>query len=387
MSLDQPTDTSAVKKFSVPSSTVILSRVCVNYLSSKATFSDWSICRQHKLQLLDCWVPPAVCCHHQHVFTGDTDGEFQQDMRAVTYAMSKTILKTDSMVLPIGGKVCRPCKDNYIKQYIPALTSIKDIKTNNKTELTNIKDIKTEIPAEKMTKILTPEEIQRKISCLTPVPMVNIINNVNNELPEAESTTERVESPASEESITIKDERIADEGEEFERLSTTSNEEPANLVDSRKAISEDANEEGEGGGNVEEEEPTNIEKEEDEGQDEFKYYCKLCHIGFLKETSYKYHLANNIELHRKAKSQKNILKRCECGKTFTDDILFRKHMYNKHKVDDPHFCKLCNIVLKSESAYKSHYSKLHLERRTKIFYCRECGDIFYCKLEHQNHIK
>ena len=366
---------------------MILSRVCVNYLSSKATFSDWSICRQHKLQLLDCWVPPAVCCHHQHVFTGDTEGETQQDMRAVTYAMSKTILKTDSMVLPIGGKVCRPCKDNYIKQYIPALTSIKDIKTNNKTELTNIKDIKTEIPAEKMTKILTPEEIQRKISCLTPVPMVNIINNVNNELPEAESTTERVESPGSEESITIKDERIADEGEEFERLSTTSNEEPANLVDSRKSISEDTNEEREGGGNVEEEEPTNIEKEEDEGQDEFKYYCKLCHIGFLKETSYKYHLANNIELHRKAKSQKNTLKRCECGKTFTDDILFRKHMYNKHKVDDPHFCKLCNIVLKSESAYKSHYSKLHLERRTKIFYCRECGDIFYCKLEHQNHIK
>ena len=35
--------------------------------------------------------------------------------------------------------------------------------------------------------------------------------------------------------------------------------------------------------------------------EEYKFFCKLCHIGFLKETSYKYHFANNIELHKKMK--------------------------------------------------------------------------------------
>ena len=30
-------------------------------------------------------------------------------------------------------------------------------------------------------------------------------------------------------------------------------------------------------------------------------------------------------------------------------------MYNEHKVDDPFFCKICNIILKNESAYKSHH--------------------------------
>ena len=35
--------------------------------------------------------------------------------------------------------------------------------------------------------------------------------------------------------------------------------------------------------------------------EEYRFFCKLCHIGFLKETSYKYHFANNIELHKKMK--------------------------------------------------------------------------------------
>ena len=363
----------------MPSSTVVLSRVCVNYLSSKATFSDWSICRQHKLQLLDCWVAPSSCCHHQHVSTGQ---ESKADMGAVTYAMSKTILKTDSMVLPIGGAVCKPCKESYIKQYIPALTSIKDIKTTKTTKTNH----NTEEKPKKTTNILSQEEILRKLSSLTPVPVVSISDNLV-EQPEktVEETSERVTSPGSEDSITIKDERIEYDEEENETISTISNEALDDQAESLQTT-EDKTEEREA--DTEKEGPSNIEKEEAEGHDEFKFYCKLCHIGFLKETSYKYHLANNIELHRKAKSQKNTVKKCDdCGKTFKDDILFRKHLYNKHKVDDPHFCKLCNIVLKSESAYKSHYSKLHLERRTKIFYCRECGDIFYCRLEHQEHIK
>ena len=334
-------------------------------------------------------------------------------MGSVTYAMSKTILKSDSMVLPIGGAVCKPCKEKYIQQYIPGLTSIVNIKTNNNSPPTSGG--------------LTPEEIQRKISSLTPVPPslapslapsqppsqppslppsvppTNLIkppieSQENVEEPRVgETDVTRATSPGSEDSITIKDERI-EAGEEMEGLvveehegfSVTSTEAqgddgPAETAANISPLEETGDKVGE-----EEEESGGKGEEQckDEGQDEFKFFCKLCHIGFLKETSYKYHLANNIDLHKKAKTEKNTVKKCEeCGKTFKNDILFRKHLYNKHKVDDPHFCKLCNIVLKSESAYKSHYSKLHLERRTKIFYCRECGDIFYCRLEHQEHIK
>ena len=80
-------------------------------------------------------------------------------------------------------------------------------------------------------------------------------------------------------------------------------------------------------------------------------------------------MANNKEEHARIKTQKN------------------KPFYKEHsKLDDPHYCDLCHVVLKSESAYKSHYSKLHLERRTRVFYCRECGDIFKCKVDHQHHI-
>ena len=61
----------------------------------------------------------------------------------------------------------------------------------------------------------------------------------------------------------------------------------------------------------------------------------------------------------------------------------------EHKIgdDNPFFCSLCNVLLKNESAFKSHHSKLHLERRNKTFYCRECDQIFHCKLKHQEHIR
>jgi hypothetical protein len=92
------------------------------------------------------------------------------------------------------------------------------------------------------------------------------------------------------------------------------------------------------------------------GGEEYRFFCKLCHIGFLKETSYKYHFANNVELHKKMKTTTGQKRKCdECGKSFGSDKLFRRHMYLDHKLDDPFFCKICNIVLKNESAYKSHH--------------------------------
>ena len=53
-------------------------RVCVNYLSSRATFDDWSICVGHKEELLDSWSAGDTCCHHQHVDQLDTDHDSNQ---------------------------------------------------------------------------------------------------------------------------------------------------------------------------------------------------------------------------------------------------------------------------------------------------------------------
>jgi len=52
----------------------------------------------------------------------------------------------------------------------------------------------------------------------------------------------------------------------------------------------------------------------------------------------------------------------------------------------PFYCNYCNVYLKCEAAFKSHNSKLHLERRSKSFYCRECDETFNCKLKHSRHI-
>eukprot|EP00090_Calanus_glacialis_P017138 TRINITY_DN26793_c0_g1_i1.p1 TRINITY_DN26793_c0_g1~~TRINITY_DN26793_c0_g1_i1.p1 ORF type:complete len:894 (+),score=233.49 TRINITY_DN26793_c0_g1_i1:366-2684(+) len=188
-----------------------------------------------------------------------------------------------------------------------------------------------------------------------------------------EETQFRTETPNSVDSITIKDETIdKDRSTNVEdTLSIRSDVETPPLPGTSASTSGTLN-----------------DISDNNNQDEYKFYCKLCHIGFLKETSYKYHFANNIELHRKAKKQKDNIQKCDdCGKKFTNDRQFRKHLYNEHKLDDPFYCKLCNIILKNESAYKSHHSKLHLERRTKIFYCRECEDIFKCKIDHQEHIR
>ena len=45
-----------------------------------------------------------------------------------------------------------------------------------------------------------------------------------------------------------------------------------------------------------------------------------------------------------------------------------------------------SCLFQSESAFKSHNSKLHLERREKSYYCRECDETFSCLVKHSLHI-
>ena len=72
---------------------------------------------------------------------------------------------------------------------------------------------------------------------------------------------------------------------------------------------------------------------------------------------------------------------------FQDRVSYQRHMAEEHSSGDhPFFCQKCSVYLKCEAAFKSHNSKLHLERRDKLFYCRECDETFGCKLKHSRHI-
>ena len=276
----------------------------------------------------------------------------------VTYSMSKTILKSEGMVLPIGGQVCKSCKDDYVKQFIPALKSIKDDKPANKEEEPKV-PLKDKQPSASGPGI-SPDDIQRRLSLLTPVPpqsdvtapKANLVERVSPPSKSPESTTTTPVHTDDQDHIVIVKTEIEDV--QSENMEVDTEETAPEAIDTEENSQSDDNDSSQ---------PANAVT------DEYKFFCKLCRIGFLKETSYKYHMANNKEEHARIKNQKN------------------KPFYKEHnKLDDPHYCDLCHVVLKSESAYKSHYSKLHLERRTRVFYCRECGDIFKCKVDHQRHI-
>ena len=125
----------------------------------------------------------------------------------------------------------------------------------------------------------------------------------------------------------------------------------------------------------------------DGGGDNFHYFCKLCQITFYKHSSYKQHVRTNKKTHAEieAKNKDEEYECTECCIAFMDKKAQIKHMADFHK--NPYYCSKCDVQLKSESSFKSHNSKLHLERREKTYYCRECDEIFACKVKQQKHIK
>ena len=289
-------------------------------------------------------------------------------MGRVTYSMSKTILKSEGMVLPIGGKVCKGCKDDYVKQFIPALKSIKDVKPASKKEQEQKVSLDTKLPpAPAPGPGISPDDIQRRLSLLTPVPPaeVNAPGAKRDESPpsrppesHSSATSNTIAEEVDTDHIVIVKTEMEDPESENMQIDT---DETTESIEAEETVAARAS--------TEEKSQSDESSQPVKVTDEYKFFCKLCRIGFLKETSYKYHMANNKVEHARIKNQKN------------------KPFYKEHnKLDNPHYCDLCHVVLKSESAYKSHYSKLHLERRTRVFYCRECGDIFKCKVEHQHHI-
>ena len=159
--------------------------------------------------------------------------------------------------------------------------------------------------------------------------------------------------------------------------------------------------------------------------EEYKFFCKLCHIGFLKETSYKYHFANNIELHKKMKRTNgkvslkdftvNTIESLFLNSTSSSNrngsvmIVERPFpptsssentcttitswmipssarsaiLFSRMSQPTSHIIGIENTQKTHKLNFRFPLSKLHLERRTKICYCRECEEIFTCKVEHQ----
>ena len=378
------------------------------------------ICSEHQRLLLDSWKPGTTCCHHEHREEVQTD----QPLAAVSFAMSRAILRRDGMVLPIGGAVCQPCRQRYIQQHIPGLKAISNSSTPSLPPSTPPRP-SVSLPTSSLPKSgpLSPEEIKRKISSLQPLRVISSPASSGRQKffvlqPNEEGPVETVvfedaaalrtgrDSPVSDSgSITVKEERIIVEDIELGLQSPSQNkkkEKTQTSTPNKTSTQSNAIEEGEtreasekapretqaitsptlqsSGGTYDDDNIGESDEAVEAGirkSEEYKFFCKLCHIGFLKETSYKYHFANNIELHKKMKrttgkvSLKDLTqlnpflkfylffkqeRKCDdCGKSFSTDKLFRKHMYNDHKLDDPFFCKICNIVLKNESAYKSHH--------------------------------
>ena len=207
---------------------------------------------------------------------------------------------------------------------------------------------------------LSPEEIKRKISSLQPLQVISspassgrqkfFVLQPNQEGPVEtvvfEDTSasgkdkdelvggageEREDSPISDcGSITVKEERIMVDDPELEeenkakklkknkkKKADTSTPNIADTQASTEIESESvensqivqgpkspASQDSTGTQDNENIETTRVRETVDAGMgksEEYRFFCKLCHIGFLKETSYKYHFANNIELHKKMK--------------------------------------------------------------------------------------
>ena len=141
---------------------------------------------------------------------------------------------------------------------------------------------------------------------------------------------EREDSPISDcGSITVKEERIMVDDPELEEENTTKKEKKnkktdtstPNIADTQASAalesepvenSEMRSEQAQGAKSPSSQDSTATQNGEKNRtkltmeagiskSEEYRFFCKLCHIGFLKETSYKYHFANNIELHKKMK--------------------------------------------------------------------------------------
>lgn len=122
------------------------------------------------------------------------------------------------------------------------------------------------------------------------------------------------------------------------------------------------------------------------------YFCKICKISFYKNSSYKQHMHSSQKAHKEAlersKDDEEEFECSDCCIAFQNREARAKHMSTEHASGkDANYCQICQVQLKNESAFKSHNSKMHLERSNRMYYCRECDATFLCKILHQTHIK
>lgn len=258
--------------------------------------------------------------------------------------------------------MCQPCRQRYIQQHIPALKAIsKDPSSSLPPSTPPRLAISLSTSSKATSGPLSPEEIKRKISSLQPLQVISspassgrqkffllqpnqdgpvetvvfedtsATGKEKEELVKRTVEDERNTSPISDcDSITVKEERIMVDDSELEEeiktkkqkkdkkkkaetstsiiadthsSSTETESEP--VVNSETRIEDSPTSLDSTGSKDNETTETNRAGESVEAcvrkSEEYRFFCKLCHIGFLKETSYKYHFANNIELHKKMK--------------------------------------------------------------------------------------
>jgi len=130
------------------------------------------------------------------------------------------------------------------------------------------------------------------------------------------------------------------------------------------------------------------------------YFCSICQISFYKRTSYLQHMRSSKKAHKDLARGVSTVEEededacpsefacVECREVFRDRAALLRHINAEHNAKRKSFyCVICDVFLKNEAAFKSHNSKLHLERSARAFYCRECDGSFSCLLLHQEHIK
>ena len=303
--------------------------------------------------------------------------------------MSIKLLQGEGKILPISGKICQTCKLLHDNKYrgkpgekVVIILKKPTTTTQQPTTSNNIK-VENTVPRSRRSMTIKPiketEEEERVSSSMSVLSQDS--DNDPTWSPKARRNSESSNSDSNEKKSELLTHFVSTNDEDDEGIDPMADnivgvDPTGELINAR---------------------PTAL-KPSELLKDDSKYYCKLCKISFYKLSSYLYHKNVSQELHNRTKlrlrqerehtlDEDEYYECSDCCIAFSDRVNQQKHFAEVHfTVDHPFHCKSCNIILKNESAFKSHNSKLHLERREKSYYCRECDETFACKLKHQRHI-
>ena len=366
-------DASAAKTGKSKSSWILLSRVGVDFLAADRNYGSSILCMNHREAFLDDWRAGVKCCNPGHA--SKPGGGLQLGKRAVSVGLSARVLEGEqSVVLPVGGKLCDFCFDAFDKKY-PEKGESNFVFSKRSAVVPD-----TLIAPSPFCTVQDASE-----------PGLTIKTEVLDDEDEEEHDHIVIDEEEGEQFDYIVEEEEEEEYDESELFSEDSDDDRTWLPEVKKKVcGSGATKRGKKRALPAAADFSDGEEVEEEQR---HYYCEMCQITFYKHSSYKHHMRSAKSRHKeiaKREEEKNVIHKCgQCDTCFLDRPTLYKHMKAVHKNEDASklYCEKCDIHLKNEAAYKSHNSKLHLERRNKLYYCRVCDQTFQCRLKHQTHIK